>query len=583
MTGKRNGYLVSKALRTFMWASILAALAQQLTTTTDAIVVSHLIGPDAISAVNVVMPLMTLFSCIGILFGMGGSVLAAKAIGRRDMEETNHVFTTVTIIMFAFGLTLSVVGSWLTPDITKLVCPVSSRIYSLAVSYLQPMMVGAVFSLINFTLQTFVKTDGAPRLVMRAVMLSTVLNLILDILFIKVFGMGIDGSAWASVLCYVASVFVCLLHFRNPTCSFRWKMQIRGIGKIALRSAAEGFPMSINTLLLGVCIYGFNSIVLHYLGADGMYVWSVCLQLFIIQQMVMGGIGSSVYSIGGLLVGEQDMLGLTILIRRVTTYICGIMLVVTLFVILLPNAFGIVFGSSGIDVGDLLRQALRIFSLMLIPYAIVAILRSLYQMIGYRGMSVVLSVAQLVVMVFFVWAFALFKSEMLWWGFPVSAIILLLFVFLMTLQKHRRQPQIALMTLIPQTTEGEALNFSIRLTNNDVNLSLKDIIAFLKECRVDDTTAYNVRLCCDELLSNILNYAVKKHPEKHFVDIHIRNSKSQVSVLLKDDGSPFNPILKKTPAGFEHIGLRLVNGSNSTMNYKYMYDQNMVFMTFKRK
>ena len=50
---RRNGYLVSKALRTFMWASILAALAGQIATTTDAIVVSHLIGPDAISAVNV--------------------------------------------------------------------------------------------------------------------------------------------------------------------------------------------------------------------------------------------------------------------------------------------------------------------------------------------------------------------------------------------------------------------------------------------------------------------------------------------------------------------------------------------------
>lgn len=48
--------MVSKALRTFMWASILAALAGQIATTTDAIVVSHLIGPDAISAVNLVMP-----------------------------------------------------------------------------------------------------------------------------------------------------------------------------------------------------------------------------------------------------------------------------------------------------------------------------------------------------------------------------------------------------------------------------------------------------------------------------------------------------------------------------------------------
>ena len=77
---RRNGYLVSKALRTFMWASILAALAGQIATTTDAIVVSHLIGPDAISAVNLVMPVLTLCTCLGYLFGMGGAVVAAKAM-----------------------------------------------------------------------------------------------------------------------------------------------------------------------------------------------------------------------------------------------------------------------------------------------------------------------------------------------------------------------------------------------------------------------------------------------------------------------------------------------------------------------
>ena len=75
MAEKRNSYLVSKALKSFMFASILAALAQQVATTTDAIVVSHLIGPDAMSAVNLVMPVLSLCTCIGYLFGMGGSVV----------------------------------------------------------------------------------------------------------------------------------------------------------------------------------------------------------------------------------------------------------------------------------------------------------------------------------------------------------------------------------------------------------------------------------------------------------------------------------------------------------------------------
>ena len=612
ITRKRNGYLISKALRTFMWASILAALAQQLATTTDAIVVSHLIGPDAISAVNLVMPVLTLCTCLGFLFGMGGAVLAAKAMGRREMVTANRVFTASVVSALSIGILLSVVGYLLAPEITSIICPVDSRIYPLTLSFLQTIILGSAFSLVGFTLQNFVKTDGNPRLVTMAVMTSTVMNFVFDILFIKVFGMGIAGSAWATIVSYIVALTICLFHFRHPHHSLHLDLGlIRGkfsfltssslltLGtaqaNLALPSLnrslhfsiiKEGFPMCINSLLLGLCIYGFNSIVLHAQGADGMYVWSVCLQLFLITQMVMAGIGSSLFSIGGLLAGERDMPGLAILFRRVMAYICSVLLVFIILVMLMPGTFGRLFGSSAIDVGDQLNTALCIFSLTLIPYSLVANLRVIYQIVGYRVMSVVLSIAQLVVMVLFVWGIALVSPEHLWWGFPLSALVLLTIVLVVAWWKHRQQPGASPVTLIPSIPECPVMNVSIRLTHDDVNQTLQAIATFLKDSGVDHSTAYNVSLCCDELINNIVNYAVAKHPEKHFVDVHIRCMETMVSVLLKDDGRPFNPILTvhgealDTADGYEHLGLKLVNASQSSINYKYMYDQNMVFMTF---
>ena len=567
-----------------MWASILASLAQQLATTTDAIVVSHLIAPDAISAVNVVMPIMSLCTSIGFLFGVGGSVLAAKAIGRRDMTEANRVFTSSLTATLLCAVPLSVVGCWQAAGIAAVLCPADSRIYPMTVSYLQTIMLGTTFQLASFTLQCFVKTDGNPKRVMMAVMLSTLINFVLDIVFIKVFHMGIAGSAWATNVSYLVALSVCLLHFRSPHCSLRWLSStfhhLSSTLRLVMSNMVEGFPMCINGLLLGLCIFGFNRIVLHAQGADGMYIWSVCLQLFVLTQMVLAGIGSSIFSIGSMLVGERDMLGLDILVRRILTYVCGVLLVAILFVVTFPEVVGRMFGSGGINVGNRLHMALYIFSMMLIPYAIVAIMRTLYQIIGYRTMSVVFSVAQLIVMVLFVWAFSLIRPEWLWWGYPVSAIFLLLSMFLFSWYKHHKQPDAALMTLIPQTTKGKALNFSIRLTRDDITHALNDIAAFLKECGVVGSTAFSVHLCCEELLYNIVGHAVGKHIGKHFVDVHIRCTEQQISVLLKDDGRPFNPVLKETPTGVEHLSLRLVNGWSSTINYKYMYDQNMVFLTF---
>lgn len=573
-----------------MWASILSSVAQLLSTLIDAIVVSNLIGPDAISAVNVSVPVLSLVSCLAILLGVGGSIVAAKAMGLRNMEETNRVFSVSLKATLIFGLFISVVGYLLAPAIVGLICPTESRIYPLAASYLQIILTGMVFMLGGFTLQSFVKTDGNPKLVMRAVVLGCVVNLVFDIIFIQVFDMGIAGSAWASVLAYIAAFSVCLLHFRMPRCSLRFQLHAKSVNGLGF-IVKEGAPLSINSLLLGVCTYFINTIVLRKAGDDGMYVWSLCLQLFTIMQLVLGGISTSIYAIGGLLAGERDMEGLSILTRRVLIYVCCVLAVIVVVMMAFPEVLPSLFGGSQLSAHATLDIAspIRIYALLLVPYAIVAVLRSLYQIIGFRGMSLILSIVQLLAMVVCVWMLAFVSPSMLWWGFPVSGIILLFVTIIFSWQKHRQQPQLALMTLIPQDIGGKALNFSVRLTREDVIRALNDIKTFLNESQVKESTVFNIRLCCEELLYNMIGYAVEKYPEKHFADIHIRLTDPQVSVLLKDDGRPFNPVFKNkelreknTDMNYEHLGLLLVTGESSSINYKYMYDQNMVFLSFKK-
>ena len=577
---QRNSYLVSKALKTFMLASVLASLAQRLATMTDAIVVSNLIGPDAISAINAVTPIITLFPTISILFGIGGSILAAKAMGRRDADEANRIFTTSLIAAFACSAILTIVLFLLTPQIVALVCPRDSRFFDMAVSFMHIMSLSAVPTVLGFTLQSFVKTDGNPRLVMMAVMSSTALNLVLDIVFVKYFGMGIAGSAWGTIICFLFSTSVCLVHFRSSHSSFHLCCDWLHMGSNVTRCIAEGFPASISTLMMGVCVYGFNSIVIHTLGADGMYVWSVCLQLLMLVQLMLGGVGSSIYSIGGLLVGERDMPGLHILIRRVLAYV-GITLLALLFVVeAWPQVFGNLFGGSNSGLADELHSALRIFALVLLPYALISILNALYQLLGYRTASIVISLGQLAAMVGFVWLFALISPSLLWWGYPASSFALVVAVLVITWIMHIRRPGLTPITLIPQVAEEKALNFSIRLIETDVAGALSRIDTFLQDCDIPRPIAYNVRLCSEELLYNIVRYAVKKHPEHHFIDIHIRYAASLVTVLLKDDGRPFNPLLYSPHTDMEHLGLRLVNGATHDMTYQYMYDQNMVFIKF---
>lgn len=570
-----------------MWGSILAALSSQIATTTDAIIVSNYVGPDAMSAINLVLPVLTIFSSLMILLGVGSSVVAAKAIGRRDDETANGVFTTCILTSAALGIFLAAIVYFYAPLIVEFLSRGNERIFHYGVSYLKTMCFGVTPMMILGVVSNFVKTDGNPRIVMYGVISGSLLNLCLDIIFIKVCGWGISGAAWATAINYVVAIAVCLFHFRSPYHSLKWNYDKSKFLSYIKQGVHQGFSMSLNTLLLAASMFAINSIILRNQGADGMYCWSVCTQIFLIVQMVLAGIGTSIYAIGGILTGEHDMDGLDILTQKSTLYIVSSLAAVMIFILLFPVTFGNFFGSSAEHSIDFLPTALRIFALLPIPYALIAQLRAVYQILGRNGLSLLLSVGQLILMVAFVWGFSFINPILLWWGFPISALTLLTLIAIYTLCLHFKDRDLRFFTLIPKHEDHPALNISVKMDEKDVVKAEKSLSDFLKEQNIDDLTTYEVRLACEELMNNIIHHTNNGHLKKHYFDLHVRADEKEINVLLKDDGRPFNPILKEEiskeeDASDQKLGLKIVNHITTSINYKYMYDQNVVLLTFNR-
>ena len=581
---KKKGYLIAKALHQFMWASILASVASQIAMTTDAIVVSQFIGPEAISAINLTIPVVIFFNFLMMLFGMGGSVLVAKSLGERDAETTNKVFTSTLIGLVVVGVFFSALLLIFSPQVASFITNDTPVVYTLSLRYMRIMLLGTTISILFMTVTNFIKTDGNPRLVMNAVLVSSLLNLVFDILFIAILKTGIEGSAWASIIGSVTALLLCSRHFRSANNSYHWQVETKQCHQYILKGVMMGFPMGINTLLLGISTYAINSIILSSLGTDGIFAWAICFQLFIILQMVLSGIATSIYSIGGLLIGEKDIVGLRLLTNKVMKYICLSLLVLTLFVLITPESIGWLFASKNIQSEDMFHNALRIYALLLIPYAIAVVYRILYQILGYWLLSVVMSIVQMGGMILFVGLLAWIRPEWLWWGFPVSGLVLLAVYWVATCVIHHRNPDAQVMTLLPQAADAQSLNFSVKYQNEDVQQALENISTFLESCDIEPATSFQINLCCEELMYNIVTYAVNKDPDKHLFDVHIVCLKETVSVLIKDDGKPFNPIL--TNVSFNEdgdgLGLALVN-TMADIKYKFMYNQNVVFLTFNRE
>ena len=580
---KKKSYLIAKALHQFMWASILASVASQIAMTTDAIVVSQFIGPEAISAINLTMPVVIFFNFLMMLFGMGGTVLVARSLGERDAQTANKIFTSTLIGLIVVGVFFSALLLFFSPQVASFITNDTPVVYTLSLRYLRIMLLGTTITILFMTITNFIKTDGNPKLVMKAVLVSSVVNLFFDILFIAILKTGIEGSAWASIIGSVTALLLCSRHFQSANNSYHWQLELKQCHQYILKGVKMGFPMGINTLLLGISTYAINSIILSSLGTEGIFAWAVCFQLFVIQQMVLSGIATSIYSIGGLLIGEKDIMGLRILTNKVMKYICLSLLVITLIVMITPECIGRLFTSDPIQSEGMFYSALRIYALLLIPYAIAVVYRILYQILGYWSLSVVTSIAQMGCMVLFVGLLAWVKPEWLWWGFPISVFFLLGIYLVVTLVIHHKNPDAEVMTLIPKTDDGQSLNFSVKYNNDDVQQALENILSFLESCNIESSTSFQINLCCEELMYNIVTYAVNKDADKHLFDVHIVCHKDTISVLIKDDGKPFNPILKTVSFNEDGdgLGLALVN-TMADMKYKFMYNQNVVFLTFMR-
>ena len=93
---QRKPFLINRAISKFLTASVFSAVAIQLAVMVDAIVVANFVGPDAMSAISVCMPVIGIIVNIGYLISMGGTLLISKAIGENNMEHGSHIVCSAT-------------------------------------------------------------------------------------------------------------------------------------------------------------------------------------------------------------------------------------------------------------------------------------------------------------------------------------------------------------------------------------------------------------------------------------------------------------------------------------------------------
>ena len=565
-------------------AAVLTAAASQLAHTADSMIVGHVVGPDAVSAINLVLPLVEVLNCMGFLICFGANAMCAQAIGSHDMDRVARIFTSTILTVMTLGLAVSLGICLFSQQIVSFMSE-EPRLNGMAYDYIHTYAMGGWLQMLSYGLCLFVATDGRPRMVTIAVVAGAVANIAVDIVTISILNMGVDGAAIGSLSMFTVNILILASYLRKPGSSYRLKLPGKSIFGIFRANVREGAPITVSNSLMAITIMLINDIVLRYLGSDGLFIWSVCLQMLLLSYVFIDGVIESMFAIGGVLMGERDLKGLEILVKQALIVI-AMLVAVVIVMMYMPGLVGHLFGvTAGSELSLELDRVLRIFALMLIPFAITQILLSTYQILGYDKTSVLTATAQTAMLVIGVWVVAEMEGVELWWGFFAACTLVLLFQVGYTSARSRiTQVRISPLTMIPSDTGGPTFDRSVGYNVEEVCSTLTDIDTFLKNSNIPASNVFKVNLCCEELMTNIAQHS-EGNVLNHTFDVHIHINADGIFVTLKDAGKPFDPIKAGKMAdpnigtkGNEHLGLRLVTNIIPNITYKYMYGQNTVFL-----
>jgi len=576
----RNSYLISHAFRNYLWASLLSSLSLQMAVTTDAVVVGRYIGADALSAINLLMPVTTLVAALSSLIGLGPAILASKAIGNRKCEKVNMVFTSAVLQAIIIGCLEGMCIHAFSPEIASLLCH-DGHILPYLMEYLEVVPWGFGLTILVFSLVSLVEADGHPKLAAKALAVGCLANVLLDVLWVGYGGMGVRGAAWAMVVNNLLVIGFFALRLKCEGVSYRWLWPRKNIVNVTLAGLKEGMFMMLNDLLYSLMLFLLNSLMFSVCGGQGLFFWSICVQLLLLVIMVVDGGEGAVLSIGSMLMGEDDRTGFRMLVRRLIRMIVVIVAGIVLLVWLFPETVMRIFGE---DTGALPEWSLavRVFSLMLLPYAVSMFMRSFFQAMDYKLLGMAFSLVQFVGMIVCLWMAARWLPQAVWWSFPVSAFLVLT-VQLACLLFLRRKKWATDIFLHSSDKDRKFIDLSIEYSVEPVMESIGQVCTFLDRHKVNRMTVMSVNICCEELMLNIVRYQSHKH--NPYMDLHIAVTGQKVSFVLKDAGRPFNPVLlsqeNRPEVGDDsHLGLMMVNSVCTTLTHKYMYGQNIVFAEF---
>lgn len=260
----------------------------------DGFFVSNYAGKTPFAAINLIYPLLSIFSTVGFIFGTGGSALVAKTFGEGDREKGNRYFSLFVYVCLVLGAIFAVVGILFVPYAATAL-GATGAMRDDAVLYARIILASLPMNVLQYLFQSFMVTAEKPMLGLWITVSSGMTNMVLDAVLVTLLPQEykLAGAAVATAMSQVVGGLVPLIYFSRKSSSIlrlgKTKYDGRAIWKACTNGSSE-FMSNISMSLVGM-LYNFQ--LIKYAGEDGVAAYGVMMYVSMIFAAVFIG-----YSIG---------------------------------------------------------------------------------------------------------------------------------------------------------------------------------------------------------------------------------------------------------------------------------------------
>ena len=322
LTGKINQVFFSYAVPV-----VLGMVAASSAGIIDGMFIGNYIGENALAAVTLSNPVFPVLFGIAILFSAGGEVFCGKFIGENDTEKASEIFTKVVAIVFIISVLVALSGLAFIHPIAQLL-GAREDTHSTVVSYLR-IILGSAPLITTFSLSFFVRVDGKPNLSSASLVLTALLNIILDYIFIVRLQWGIEGAAWGTALSYVIMPALLLPHFLLKKGDLRFvklTKSLKTLGEVAYNGSSE----FLSEVSGGILFFMINITMMKFYGTPGVAAYAIVGYLLLFTSVICYGISDAVKSIVSVNFGAKYFKRITRFLRTsiTTAVVLGAILLV---------------------------------------------------------------------------------------------------------------------------------------------------------------------------------------------------------------------------------------------------------------